>query len=252
MMETKVAVRDLSLWYGKSQALYNVNMDVYKNKVSSIIGPSGCGKSTLIRCLNRMNDYVDSCKIKGHVWIDKEDIYSRKVDQVNLRRKVGMVFQKPNPFPFSVYDNIAYGLRMAGIKKKKILDQVVETSLVKSGLWEELGDRLGDNAEDLSGGQQQRLCIARALAMGPEILLMDEPCSALDPISTQIIEDLIKELKREFTVAIVTHNMEQAARVSDYTTFIHLGKIVETDNTKKLFTDPKDERTMRYIEGKFG
>jgi phosphate transport system ATP-binding protein len=252
MMETKVAVRDLSLWYGKSQALYNVNMDVYLNKVTAIIGPSGCGKSTLIRCLNRMNDYVDICKITGHVWIDKEDIYSKKVDQVNLRRKVGMVFQKPNPFPFSVYDNIAYGLRMAGIKKKKILDQVVETSLVKSGLWDELGERLGDNAEDLSGGQQQRLCIARALAMGPEVLLMDEPCSALDPISTQIIEDLIKELKREYTVAIVTHNMEQAARVSDYTTFIHLGKIIESNPTKKLFTDPTDERTKRYIEGKFG
>lgn len=251
-MEAKVKVRGLSLWYGKSQALYNVDMDVYKNRVSAIIGPSGCGKSTLIRCLNRMNDYIDGCKVTGDVLIDGQNIYSRKTDQVDLRRKVGMVFQKPNPFPFSVYDNIAYGLRMAGIKKKKILDQVVETSLVKSGLWDELGDRVGDDAEDLSGGQQQRLCIARALAMGPEILLMDEPCSALDPISTQIIEDLIKELKKEFTVSIVTHNMEQANRVSDHTTFIHLGKIIESGPTKQIFNNPKDERTSSYIAGTFG
>ena len=251
-MTTRMKVSDLDLWYGKSQALFGIDMEIPGNSVTAIIGPSGCGKSTFIRCLNRMNDYIDGCKVKGRVEFGGTDIYNGGMDQVTLRRKVGMVFQKPNPFPFSVYDNIAYGLRMAGIKRRKILDQVVESSLHRSALHGELADRLGENAEDLSGGQQQRLCIARALAMGPEVLLMDEPCSALDPIATGKIEDLIRELKKNYTVVIVTHNMEQALRVSEYTAFFHLGKVVEFGPTRKLFSHPRDDRTINYIRGKFG
>jgi phosphate transport system ATP-binding protein len=251
-MSLGIEVRDLSLWYGKAQALYEVKMDAPPRSVTAIMGPSGCGKSTLIRCFNRMNDLVDGCRVKGSVMLDGHDIYGKRVDRVDLRRKVGMVFQKPNPFPFSVYENIAYGPRMAGIRKKEYLDAIVETSLRRAGLFEELKERLDDNAEDLSGGQQQRLCIARALAMEPDVLLLDEPCSALDPISTNAIEDLIRELRKEVTVVMVTHNMEQAKRVSDRAVFMHLGKMVESGPTKPLFYAPKDERTQRYISGRFG
>ncbi len=251
-MSLGIEVRDLSLWYGKAQALYDVQMDAPPRSVTAIMGPSGCGKSTLIRCMNRMNDLVDSCRVKGSVLFDGHDIYGRGVDRVDLRRKVGMVFQKPNPFPFSVYDNIAYGPRMAGIRKKEYLNAIVETSLRRAGLYDELKDRLDDNAEELSGGQQQRLCIARALAMEPDVLLLDEPCSALDPISTNTIEKLIKELRKDITVVIVTHNMEQAKRVSDRAVFMHLGNMVESGSTRQLFDAPRDERTQRYIAGRFG
>ncbi|MDG6224571.1 MAG: phosphate ABC transporter ATP-binding protein PstB [Candidatus Thermoplasmatota archaeon] len=251
-MSSKVAVRGLSLWYGKKQALYDVDLPVLDRKVTAIIGPSGCGKSTLIRCMNRMNDHIEGCRVKGSIILDGEDIYSKGSDLVSLRRRVGMVFQKPNPFPFSVYDNIAYGPRMAGIRKRSILDAIVKSSLERSALDEELGDRLDEDATELSGGQQQRLCIARALAMDPEILLMDEPCSALDPISTSKIEKLIRELSKEYCVAIVTHNMEQAARVSDHVAYMHLGKLIEYGRTAQVFKNPRSENTRNYISGKFG
>ena len=251
-MTSKIVVKGLDLWYGRSQALIDINLSIPERSVTAIIGPSGCGKSTFIRCLNRMNDHIDGCRVKGNVRIDGQEIYNRNYDKVQLRRNVGMVFQKPNPFPFSIYDNITYGLKMAGIRNRKLLDRLVYISLRRAGILGELDGRLEEDATDLSGGQQQRLCIARALAMGPEVILMDEPCSALDPISTNAIEDLIRELREEYTVVIVTHNMEQAVRVSDFTAFLHLGKMVEFDTTSQIFIRPKDQRTLDYISGRFG
>jgi phosphate transport system ATP-binding protein len=245
-------VQSLSLWYGAARALHSVSFDIPNRSVTAIIGPSGCGKSTLIRCLNRMNDFVDGCRVEGDVLLDGESIYSQRADRVALRRKVGMVFQKPNPFPFSVHDNITYGCRMAGIRDRAVLDGVVHAALRKAALYDELKDRLRDDATGLSGGQQQRLCIARALAMEPEVLLMDEPCSALDPIATARIEELIRELKRTYTVVIVTHNMQQALRVSEHTAYMHLGKLIEFGTTEQVFKSPREENTRNYIAGKFG
>ncbi len=250
--KTKMNVKNLSLWYDKSQALYNVNMPVYRNKATAIIGPSGCGKSTLIRCLNRMNDIIPLCRVEGEISFEGENIYDRKTDVVEIRKKVGMVFQKPNPFPKSIYENIAYGCRIAGMRNKKKLDGIVEKSLKEAAIWEEVKDRLEDSAMGLSGGQQQRLCIARALAINPDVILMDEPCSALDPIATAKIEDLIRELIKNYTVVIVTHNMQQAARVSDYTAYMYLGKLIEFGDTKQIFENPKEESTENYITGRFG
>lgn len=251
-MKTKMKVRKLNLWYDKNQALKNINMNIPKNQVTALIGPSGCGKSTLVRCFNRMNDVIPSCRIKGHVLMDGKDIYKKTTNVVALRRKVGMVFQKPNPFPKSIYENIAYGPKIQGIKEKKILDEIVETSLKDAAIWNELQDRLHQSAVGISGGQQQRLCIARALSIQPDIILMDEPCSALDPIATKKIEDLITKLKQAYTVIIVTHNMQQAARVSDYTGFMYLGDMVEFGKTKQIFENPQKERTEKYITGIFG
>jgi phosphate transport system ATP-binding protein len=248
----KMDVQNLNLWYDKNQALIDVSMPVLENKVTAIIGPSGCGKSTLIRCLNRMNDIIDKCHVEGSVLMDGIDIYDKSTDVVTIRKKVGMVFQKPNPFPKSVYENIAYAPRLHGIKNKKKLDEIVERSLQNAFLWEEVQNRLHDSAMGLSGGQQQRLCIARALAIEPEVILMDEPCSALDPIATAKIEDLIRVLVKNYTVAIVTHNMQQAARVSDYTSYMYLGKLIEYGNTKQIFENPKEELTEKYITGRFG
>jgi phosphate transport system ATP-binding protein len=250
--ENKMYVKDLSLWYDNKQALFDVSMNVKKNRVTAIIGPSGCGKSTLIRCLNRMNDIIPRCRIEGSVFLDGLDIYDKSIDVVEIRKKVGMVFQKPNPFPKSIYENIAYGCRVAGIKNKKKLDEIVERSLKEAVLWEEVKDRLSDFAMGLSGGQQQRLCIARALAIEPEVILMDEPCSALDPIATAKIEDLIRKLLQHYTVVIVTHNMQQAARVSDYTSYMYLGKLIEYGKTKQIFENPEEELTEKYITGRFG
>jgi phosphate transport system ATP-binding protein len=247
-METK----GLNLWYDDNQALININMKIHKNKVTALIGPSGCGKSTLIRCFNRMNDIIIGCKIKGKVIFNGENIYGSKADPVILRKKIGMVFQKPNPFPKSIYENIAYGPRVQGLNNKKELDKIVEKSLKDAVLWEEVHDRFGDSAMSLSGGQQQRLCIARALAIEPDIILMDEPCSALDPIATAKIEDLVHVLKKKYTVAIVTHNMQQAARVSDYTGYMYLGKLIEFGKTKQIFERPKKDLTEKYITGRFG
>ena len=251
-MNSKIAIKNLSLWYGDNRALDGITMEIPENMVTAIIGPSGCGKSTLIRCLNRMNDIIDGCRVKGDVIIDGGNIYGNNADVVELRRKVGMVFQKPNPFPFSLYDNVAYGCRVAGMKNKRQLDETVERSLKKAALYEEIYDRLNDSAMELSGGQQQRLCIARALAIEPEIILMDEPCSALDPTATAKIEDLIRQLKKEYTVVIVTHNMQQAARVSDYTAYLYLGKLIEYGTTRQIFENPKEESTEKYITGRFG
>ncbi len=248
----KMEVKKLNLWYDTKQALIDVDMPVYNNKATAIIGPSGCGKSTLIRCFNRMNDVIDKCKIKGSVLLDGKDMYSKKTDVVEVRKSVGMVFQKPNPFPKSIFENIAYGCRIAGIRNKKKLEEIVENSLKEAALWEEVKDRLQDSAMGLSGGQQQRLCIARALAINPEVILMDEPCSALDPIATAKIEDLIRELIKNYTVVIVTHNMQQAARVSDYTAYMYLGKLIEFGETKQIFENPKKESTENYITGRFG
>ena len=248
----KMDIRNLNLWYDKSQALYDITMPVLENKVTAIIGPSGCGKSTLIRCLNRMNDIINKCRIEGSVIMDDVDIYEKKTDVVEIRKKVGMVFQKPNPFPKSIYENIAYGCRIAGIKNKKKLDEIVENSLKEAALWDEVRDRLDDSAIGFSGGQQQRLCIARALAINPDVVLMDEPCSALDPIATAKIEELIRELVKNYTVVIVTHNMQQAARVSDYTAYMYLGKLIEYGDTKQIFENPKEESTENYITGRFG
>jgi len=248
----KMRIRDLSLWYGEKQALDSVSMDILEKNVTAIIGPSGCGKSTLIRCLNRMNDLVEGVKISGSIGLDGEDLLAKKADVVALRRKVGMVFQKPNPFPFSIYDNVAYGPRMAGIKDRPTLDQVVERSLKKAALYEELHERMRERATNISGGQQQRLCIARALAMEPEVLLMDEPCSALDPLATNRIEELIFELRKEYTVVIVTHNMQQAQRVADLTAFMFLGKLIEFGETEQIFENPTNNQTKSYISGKFG
>ena len=247
-----IEVKDLDLFYGDFQALKKVNTVIEKNKVSALIGPSGCGKSTFIRTLNRMNDLIRNVKINGEVLFDGREIYDEDLDVVALRRKIGMVFQKPNPFPKSVYENVAYGPRRCGIKNKKDLDRIVEESLKEAALWEEVKDRLNKSALGLSGGQQQRLCIARALAMKPEVLLMDEPTSALDPIATNKIEDLITQLKKHYTIVIVTHSMHQAARISDYTNFFLMGELVEKGGTDKIFTNPNDQRTEDYVTGRFG
>ena len=250
--EVSMQVRDLSLFYGNDQALKNISMDIPRRRVTAFIGPSGCGKSTLLRCFNRMNDLIDICRIEGEIRIDDEDIYHPAVDVPELRRKVGMVFQKPNPFPKSIYENIAYGLRLQGVKNRRKLDEVVENSLKRAALWEEVKDRLDDNAFGLSGGQQQRLVIARAIAIEPEVILLDEPCSALDPISTAKVEELIIDLKESYTIVIVTHNMQQAGRVSDFTAYMYLGELVEYDDTAKLFTNPAKKATEDYITGRYG
>jgi len=251
-METKISTSDLNLYYGNNHALKNINLDIYENQITAFIGPSGCGKSTYLKTLNRMNDLVPNVTINGKVLIDGEDIYDPKVDTTLLRKKVGMVFQQPNPFPMSIYDNIAYGPRIHGIKGKAELDAIVEKSLRGAALWDEVKDRLKRSALGLSGGQQQRLCIARALAVEPEILLMDEPTSALDPISTLKIEDLMGELKKNYTVVIVTHNMQQATRIADYTAFFLVGEIVEYAPTTDLFSHPREKKTEDYITGRFG
>ena len=252
MENTIFHVDNLNLYYGEKHALKNVALDIKKNKVTALIGPSGCGKSTFLRCLNRMNDLIDGCRIQGTIEIDGTDIHSDKLHVVDLRTQVGMVFQKPNPFPMSIYDNITYGPKCQGIKNKKVLDEIVQQSLEKAALWEEVKDRLHDSAFGLSGGQQQRLCIARAIAMEPEVILMDEPTSALDPIATSKIEDLIEELKKDYTIVIVTHSMQQASRVSDDTAFFLLGEVIEFNNTSKIFQNPEDKRTEDYITGRFG
>ena len=249
---SKIVVQHLNLHYGENHALKDINMNIAQNAVTAFIGPSGCGKSTFLKCLNRMNDLVDCVKIDGTVTIDGEDIYSPKVDTTLLRKKVGMVFQQPNPFPMSIYDNIAYGPRIHGITAKAKLDDIVERSLRDAAIFEEVKDRLKKSALGLSGGQQQRLCIARALAVEPEILLMDEPTSALDPISTLKVEDLMEDLKKKYTVVVVTHNMQQAARVSDYTSFFLLGELIEFDTTDTIFKHPSQKKTEDYITGRFG
>lgn len=250
--EVKMSVKDLDLYYGQKQALKNINMDIHSNAITALIGPSGCGKSTFLKTLNRMNDLIDNVRITGQVTLDGEDIFDRNMDVTMLRKRVGMVFQQPNPFPMSVYDNIAYGPRVHGIKNKAKLDEIVEESLRGAAIWDEVKDNLKKSALRLSGGQQQRICIARALATKPEVILMDEPTSALDPISTTKIEDLMEELKRQYTVVVVTHNMQQAVRVSEYTAFFLVGDMVEYGETKELFTYPKDKRTEDYITGRFG
>lgn len=248
----KISVKDLNLFYGENQALKNINMNINDKAVTALIGPSGCGKSTFLKTLNRMNDLIDNVKITGSVTLDGEDIYQKNVDTTVLRKKVGMVFQQPNPFPMSVYDNIAFGPRVHGIKNKSKLDEIVEESLRGAAIWDEVKDRLKKSALGLSGGQQQRICIARALAVEPEVLLMDEPTSALDPISTTKIEDLMEELKKKYAVVVVTHNMQQAVRVSDYTAFFLVGDMVEYGKTKDIFSYPQDKRTEDYITGRFG
>ncbi len=252
MGEIVLRADSLNLWYSKKHALIDIDINIPMNKVTALIGPSGCGKSTLIRCFNRMNDVIEDCKIQGRVIFKDKNIYDSDVDPVEIRKKIGMVFQKPNPFPKSIYENIAYGPRIHGIRDKKKLANIVEESLKRAALWDEVKDRLNGSSTGLSGGQQQRLCIARALAVEPEVLLMDEPCSALDPIATSKIEDLIRRLIKDYTVVIVTHNMQQAARVSDYTGFMYLGKLVEFDKTKKIFENPREELTEKYITGRFG
>ncbi|MCW8829368.1 MAG: phosphate ABC transporter ATP-binding protein PstB [Gammaproteobacteria bacterium] len=245
-------VKDLNLYYGDKQALKDVNLQIPRQRVSAFIGPSGCGKSTLLRCFNRMNDLVDGVRIEGNIELDGEDMYQRNVNVAELRRRVGMVFQKPNPFPKSIYENVAYGLRLMGKKSRRELDDVVESALRSAALWDEVKDRLHDSALGLSGGQQQRLVIARAIAIEPEVLLLDEPASALDPISTLKIEELIYELKERYTIVIVTHNMQQAARVSDYTAFMYMGELVEFGDTDTLFTNPSRKQTEDYITGRYG
>ena len=252
MDNSKITVESLNLHYGENHALKNVNMEIADHAITAFIGPSGCGKSTFLRCLNRMNDLVDDCRVEGKVILDGEDIYDKRVDTTLLRKKVGMVFQQPNPFPMSIYDNIAYGPRLHGIKNKKELDEIVERSLQGAAIFEEVKDRLHKSALGLSGGQQQRLCIARALAVSPEVLLMDEPTSALDPISTLKIEELMETLKKKYTVVIVTHNMQQAARVSDDTAFFLVGEVIEKNATSEIFARPQDKRTEDYITGRFG
>ena len=247
-----IRTENLSLWYGEKQALDSVSMDVEKNRVTALIGPSGCGKSTLIRIFNRMNDLIDSCRIEGRILLDGQDLYGPSADVVGIRKKVGMVFQKPNPFPKSIYENVAYGPKIHGTRDRKALDAIVEKGLRDAALWNEVKDRLHDPALGLSGGQQQRLCIARCLAVEPEVILMDEPCSALDPIATAKIENLIEILKRSYTVVIVTHNMQQAARVSDFTGFMYLGKLIEFGDTTMIFENPKEELTRNYVTGRFG
>lgn len=252
MKETKIVVKDLNLYYGEKQALKNITLDIPAKRVTAFIGPSGCGKSTFLRVLNRMNDLIDHVKIDGEVFIDGVNIYDRSLDIVNLRKNVGMVFQKSNLFPKTIYENIVYGPRINGVRDKKLLDEIVERTLNQAAIWDEAKDRLNENALSLSGGQQQRLCIARALAVEPEIILMDEPASALDPISTAKIEELIHDLKKQYTIVIVTHNMQQAARVSDQTAFFYLGELIEYDKTTAIFTKPTKKQTEDYVTGRFG
>ena len=247
-----VEVRDLNLYYAASQALRGISLDIPRKKVTALIGPSGCGKSTFIRCLNRMNDLIDHVRIEGEIKLDGQDIHDGSVDVIALRRRVGMVFQKWNPFPKSIYENVIYGLRVAGVKERALLDETVEKSLRRAALWDEVKDRLHQSAMGMSGGQMQRLCIARAIAVAPEIILMDEPCSALDPRSTSRIEELIRELQGEYTIIIVTHNMQQAARVSDFTAYFYLGSLIEYGLTKRIFTTPRRKETEDYITGRFG
>ncbi len=251
--ELKMKASDVNLWYGEKQALFDVNLEMFDQSVTALIGPSGCGKSTFLRCLDRMNDVIDICRVEGDIRLDGQDIYAPSVDPVQLRARVGMVFQKPNPFPKSIFENVAYGPRIHGLCKTKAdYTEIVEKSLTRAGLWEEVKDRLDESGTGLSGGQQQRLCIARAISVNPEVLLMDEPCSALDPIATAKIETLMDELKRNLCIVIVTHSMQQAARVSQRTAFFHLGKLVEVDETSKIFTNPTDQRTQDYVTGRFG
>ncbi len=250
--ETRMVVENLDLYYGNFRALRSINLKIPANRVTALIGPSGCGKSSFLRTLNRMNDLIKGARVEGKILLDGQDIYSPSVDVVLLRKRIGMVFQRPNPFPMSIYDNIAYGPRIHGEKRKAVLDEIVESSLRGAALWDEVKDRLKQNALGLSGGQQQRLCIARALAVKPDVLLMDEPASALDPISTAKVEDLIRELRQNYTIVIVTHNMQQAARVSDFTAFFLSGELVEHGPTGTIFTNPKDQRTEDYITGRFG
>ncbi|MFE3849337.1 MULTISPECIES: phosphate ABC transporter ATP-binding protein PstB [Flavobacterium] len=252
MKDIKIHVNDLSLYYGEKKALKEISMQIPANKVTALIGPSGCGKSTFLRCINRMNDLIPDVKITGEMLVEGVDIYDKNVDVVNIRKKIGMVFQKSNPFPKSIYENIAYGPKINGIKNKTELDEIVETSLRKAAIWDEIKDRLDDSALGLSGGQQQRLCIARTLAVSPDIILMDEPASALDPISTSKIEELVHELKEQYTIIIVTHNMQQAARTSDYTAFFYLGELIEMGKTNAIFTKPEQKQTEDYITGRFG
>ena len=251
--KVKVKVENLNLWYGDNHALHGINTEIYQNKITALIGPSGCGKSTFLRCLNRMNDLISSVNIEGAIIIDKKNIHDKDVDEVSVRKKIGMVFQQPNPFPKSIYDNVAYApLKHGIVAKGKECDALVETSLRKSGLWDEVKDKLNQPGTSLSGGQQQRLCIARTIAVKPEVILMDEPTSALDPISTEKIEALMLELKKDYTIIVVTHNMQQAARVADYTAFFHLGKLIEYDETETIFVNPKEKKTEDYITGRFG
>ena len=250
---SKIKAKDVNVFYGDKQALFNVSIDIEEKQTTALIGPSGCGKSTLLRCFNRMNDIIDGCHVEGQINMGNTVISDPTLDIVKLRTKVGMVFQKPNPFPKSIYDNVAYGPRIHGLAKNKAeLDQIVETSLQKAGIWGEIKDRLSSSGTGLSGGQQQRLCIARAIAVKPEVILMDEPCSALDPIATATIEELMNELSKDFTIIIVTHNMQQAARISKKTAFFHLGNIIEYDTTETMFTNPTEEKTQDYITGRFG
>jgi phosphate transport system ATP-binding protein len=251
-MDSVIQIKELNFWYGAKQALHNIDISLQPYHVTAFIGPSGCGKTTLLRCLNRMNDLIENRKIDGRILLRGEDIYAPDVDVVELRKRVGMVFQKSNPFPKSIYENVAYGLRIQGVSNKAKLSEKVEGSLRKAALWEEVKDRLEQSALQLSGGQQQRLCIARAIAVDPEVLLMDEPCSALDPTATGRIEELIQDLKKEYTILIVTHNMQQAARVSDESAFFYMGQLVEFDTTNKIFTNPSKKQTEDYITGRFG
>ena len=249
----KMRVENLDVSYFDKQALFSINLDITKNNITALIGPSGCGKSTFLRCLNRMNDVIDGCVVKGKVELDGSTIYDQRIDPVTLRAKVGIVFQKPNPFPKSIYDNVAYGPRIHGLANTNSeLDDIVEKSLIRAGLWDEVKDRISDSGTSLSGGQQQRLCIARAIAVNPQVLLMDEPCSALDPIATARIEELMDELRKRYTIVIVTHSMQQAARVAQYTAFFHMAYLVEKGATEKMFTTPDDKRTQDYITGRFG
>nr|WP_315166154.1 phosphate ABC transporter ATP-binding protein PstB [uncultured Flavobacterium sp.] len=252
MKDIKIQVNDLSLYYGEKKALKEISMQIPANKVTALIGPSGCGKSTFLRCINRMNDLIPSVSITGQMLVEGVDIYDKNVDVVNIRKKIGMVFQKSNPFPKSIYENIAYGPKINGLKDKTQLDEIVETSLRQAAIWDELKDRLDDSAMGLSGGQQQRLCIARTLAVNPDIILMDEPASALDPISTSKIEELVHELKEKYTIIIVTHNMQQAARTSDHTAFFYMGELIEMGKTNTIFTKPEKKQTEDYITGRFG
>jgi len=251
-LNTKISARDVDVYYGQTRAIRSVSLDVYEHRVTALIGPSGCGKSTFLRSLNRMNDIYPNVRVKGTILLDGNDIYASGTDVIDVRRRVGMVFQKSNPFPKSIYENVAYGLRINGVRDRKVIDEQVEKSLKDAALWNEVKDRLHASALDMSGGQQQRLCIARALAIEPEVVLMDEPASALDPIATQKIEELIHNLKQEYTIAIVTHNMQQAARVSDYTAFFYMGELIEMDETDKIFTNPNKKQTEDYITGRFG
>ncbi|NYT11479.1 MAG: phosphate ABC transporter ATP-binding protein [Methanomassiliicoccales archaeon] len=251
-MDTKIDVRDLSVWFDENQALKDVNLKIKENMITAIIGPSGCGKSTFVRSINRMNDTISKCITEGNILVDGKDIFDKDVDVVDIRKRIGMVFQKPNPFPKSIFDNITYGPKIHGVRDKKELSDIVEWSLKRAALWDEVKERLNKSAYSLSGGQQQRLCIARTLAIKPEIVLFDEPCSALDPIATAKIEDLLIDLKKDYTVVIVTHSMQQAARVADKTAFFYLGKLIEYGNTKRLFENPKEDLTEQYITGRMG